>query len=343
MINDILIADNNPLMVETVAGLLTGQTGLLTIHKAYSLEEAMETLKEHPIRLALTSIRQPKYDGFDLVTRLCCNFPEIRTIVLVSETSPEIRSKFKCFSSSAIFFDQFRDMNMLCQRVLSELQIDYGGKIHGISLPAFLQMLAFEQRSCTLYVEAKSRDGVLRMHEGELVTARTGILAGTDAAIEILRWTNTSIEIDYGTQTVEPQISSSLISLIMDSSRIDDEENHNRTANKRNHDRHDTKATLDYEIGGENRQCVLRDVSLGGAYLDTDHPIEEGDQITVTLSSPTLKARCTVDALVVRKGPHGIGVQFQLANLGQRKVIQSMINACITWEVSEAAQIAGFN
>lgn len=329
MINNVLIADTNRVIAETVHGLLTGQTSLLKIHKAYNQHQAMQLLQSKEIRLVITSIQGPKFEGFDFVTRLCSDFPDVRTIVLTSDTGPTLRSKFRYFSSTTVFFDQYRDMSMLCQRVLSELHIDYGGRIYGVNLPSFLQMLAFDQQSCTLFVSAKNGVGVLRMQEGELVAARTSKLVGTDAALTILRWPNVTVEIDYGTAQVEPQITSSLMSLIMDSSRIDDEENHNRPLNKRNHNRHDLMVTLDYEISDNNRQCFLRDLSLGGAYIETDHQIEEGKQITITLASPTLKSRCTIDALVVRKGTRGIGIQFLLANIGQRKMIQSLINACV--------------
>ncbi|WP_163336968.1 PilZ domain-containing protein [Desulfopila sp. IMCC35008] len=329
MINNVLLADSNRITVETVHGLLTGQTSLLKIHKAYDQHQAMQLLKSKAIKLVITSIHGPKFEGFDFITRLCSDFPEVRTIVLVSETGTTLRSKFRYFSSTTVFFDQYRDMSMLCQRVLSELHIDYGGRIYDINLPSFLQMLAFDQRSCTLFISAKNGVGILRMQEGELVAARTNNLIATDAALTILRWPNVTVEIDYGTAQVEPQITSSLMSLIMDSSRIDDEENHNRTLNKRNHNRHNLKVTLDYEISNSNRQCFLHDISLGGAYIETDHQIEEGQQITITLTSPTLKSRCTIDALVVRKSTRGIGVQFLLANIGQRKLIQSLINSSI--------------
>ena len=91
----------------------------------------------------------PEIDGFELVALLAKQYPDIRVIVMTNNASPMFRAEIKQIPT-AVHFDRASDISLLTKRILTELHIDYGGLVRGLSLPSFLQMLEIEGRSCTL-------------------------------------------------------------------------------------------------------------------------------------------------------------------------------------------------
>jgi hypothetical protein len=66
--------------------------------------------------------------------------------------------------------------------------------VSGLPLTAFLQMLEQEQQTCSLFVSAENKSGILFIKEGELIDAVTDDVIGIEAANIILSWKNTTIE-----------------------------------------------------------------------------------------------------------------------------------------------------
>jgi len=89
----------------------------------------------------------------------------------------------------------------------------------------------------------------------------------------ILAWKNVFIDIDYTSHEVEQQIFVPLMILMVESSQHYDEIQSN-TRNRRVHDRYDLLVALDYDIRNMTRRSVLRDISLGGAYIETEQELE---------------------------------------------------------------------
>jgi hypothetical protein len=49
---------------------------------------------------------------------------------------------------------------------------DVRGHVHNVSLPAFLQLMEMERKTCTLTVHSEGRTGTLFLRRGELLEAR---------------------------------------------------------------------------------------------------------------------------------------------------------------------------
>lgn len=94
--------------------------------------------------------------------------------------------------------------------------------IDGFSLDNVLQISAMEKKSITFGVSTLGRHGLLDMAKGELINAETGEMAGQDAAIEILCWKNTQVELRPLRQ-IPRVISTPLIKLLFQASKIVDE------------------------------------------------------------------------------------------------------------------------
>ena len=220
-----------------------------------------------------------------------------------------LRAKMKQIPT-AVHFDQTLDISLLTKRIFTELHIDYGGQVRGLSLPSFLQMIKLEGRNCTLQISTKGKIGFLSIINGELIAAKFGQLSGESAALEILAWENVLIDIDYSIKKVQPEIDKPLMALLFESGRLADEKQSGRQ-NLRQHDRFDCLVAVDYDISDWTYQCFMRDISLGGAYIETEQPIKVGQEIILTLTSPEFEHRCAIVGQVVRRDKKGIGVEFE--------------------------------
>ncbi len=73
-----------------------------------------------------------------------------------------------------------------------------GGRIGGVSLASFLQMLEQERKTCTLVVESEDRSGRLYFNEGDLIDAECGEDVGQEAVYTLLTWQGPSFRVTEG-------------------------------------------------------------------------------------------------------------------------------------------------
>jgi len=323
MMKNVLVVDSDPVMLQTLISLLKTQGDFLNVLASASSRKAIELLQEKPIDIVISAIHLPKVDGFRLVAKLAKDYPSIKVIIMTKNSHPLLRASIKNFSS-AIHFDQSQDISMLTKRVFTELQIDYGGRVRGINLSSFLQMMELERCTCTLRVTSRDRIGTLWLNNGELIAAKSQTAEGKEAALDIFTWKNVFIDIDYAPYEVDRQISIPFMMLMLESSQRFDEERN--TGNLRTHERYNLLVALNYDIKTMKRQCFLRDISLGGAYIETDQEMKIGQTVTLVLSSPELNNSCSIEATVVRMDTKGAGLHFQNSSPEQQQVISAMIN-----------------
>jgi CheY-like chemotaxis protein/Tfp pilus assembly protein PilZ len=314
--------DSNPMMLAALAGMLKSQSGFLNVFSAKTGEDALDVIASREIHAVITGLSMPKIDGFELIVLLYEKYPEIRVIVMTNDASPMLRAKIKQIPT-AVPFDRALDISLLTKRILTELGIHYGGQIRGVSLSSFLQMVELEGRSCMLQVGAKSQTGFLWINQGDLIAAEADDLRGEEAALTILCWEHVVIDINYTFEEKEVEITTPLMGLMMESSRRIDEKQ-SRQANQRKYDRYNLLVAVDYDISDLTYQCFLRDISIGGAFIETDQKIRVGQRINLTLSTPDLERPVLIDCQVVRCEEKGIGVCFDNLSLQQKKVIETL-------------------
>lgn len=319
---NILIVDNDPIMLHAFVGILKSQSSFLEILSAANIKTAMEVLATQDIHVLITGMHMTEMDAFELLSKLGAKYPETRVIVLTNNASAMFRAKIKQMDS-VIHFDQALDISMLTKRIFTELQIDYGGQIRGITLSSFLQMIELEGRSCTLHITAKGKVGTIYLVKGKPVAAKMGLLEGKSAALHILTWENVLIDIDYAPCKINREFNTQLMNLLLESGRIVDEKQSQRP-NQRQFDRYDCLVGVDYDISDWTYQCNMRDISEGGAYIETEQPLKVGQRLIISLSSPVLESTCTINGTVVRRDPKGIGVRFEDLTLQQKQVIRSL-------------------
>lgn len=324
---NVLVVDSDQVILRTLTSLLKNQGGFLDVFAATNTRQAIDLLQKTPVDLVITAIRLPKVDGFRLISKLTKDYPSIKVIIMTRNAHPLLRASIKRFPS-AVHLDQSHDISMLTKRVFTELQIDYGGGVRGINLSSFLQMMELESCTCSLNVTSRDMVGSLWLKNGELIAAKSQAAEGEEAALDILAWKNVFIDIDYTPHEVERQISTPLMILMVESSQHYDEIQSN-TKNNRAHERHDLLVALDYDIRNMTRQCFLRDISLGGAYIETEQEMEMGQTITLVLTSPKLNSSCSIEAHVVHMDGRGAGFRFQINSSEQQQIVKAMIDSSI--------------
>ena len=321
----VLLVDSDPVMRKVFQELLDCRNGFIEVFTAVAASEAAKILHNEQVDLVLTTINLPKVNGLKLISYCYQKFPDIKIILLAKEVHQAISDSIQRFPN-AILVDIQHDIGMLYRRVTTELQIEYGGQISGVSLPSFLQVLELDHVSCSLKATSKRAYGFLWVKAGELIAANAGNLKGRKAAIEILSWESVVIDINYAPFEKKPEITDRLITMILESGKNFDE-SLNLKSYSRDHERYEMSATIDFGINNKNRQCRLKDISLSGAYIETDQLLDIGQHVTLALTSPALKAHCLVDSKVVYSDEHGAGLKFELKYDEQKWMIQMIIDS----------------
>lgn len=87
---------------------------------------------------------------------------------------------------------------------------------------------------------------------------------------------------------------------------------------KRQHPRQPIERDVAFQVGdGPRTAARCRDVSLGGAFIETASPLPYGAAVRVHLRLPGLRDEVIIDAIVRWSKPAGMGVQF--GSMGARE------------------------
>lgn len=319
---NVLMVDSNPIMLAAFVEFLKGQSGLLNVLSAKTGRTAIEMIAGQDIHMVITGLYFPEIECFELLVFIEKRYPNVRAIVMTQKASPMLRDKIKQVRT-AVSFDRTVDIGLLANRIFTGLDIDYGGQVRGVNLSSFLQMIELEGRTCMLKVSAKDRAGWLWVNKGELIAAATKNLRGEAAALSILGWEHVVIDINYNSEEKKVEITTPLMGLMMESSRLVDEKQ-GREAYQRRYDRYSLMVAVDYDLNDMTYQCFLRDISRGGAYIETDRKIQVGRRISLTLTSNGLERPEAISCKVVRQDEKGIGVCFENLSLQQKMVIEAL-------------------
>ena len=323
MTNKILIIENDNILRKSYEQFLKAQTNLLSVFAANNITDALNIVDQVEINLIIIGFQVPEMDGLNLVTHLGKYHPNIRIIVMTDGISQVFKASYKNLNA-AIFFERMSDVHLLIKRIFAELNIRHGGRITSISLSSFLQMIEMEKKSCTLNIQTKNASGFLYVKKGKLISARYGAFTGGDAALEILSWKNVSIEIDYTPPVMGKEINAALMPLLLEALRLADEKQLNRP-DLRKYERQTCMIAMDFEYQDRSNHGFLWDISLGGAYIETDQTISVGADLILGLASLDQKVKCKVNAKVIRKDSTGVGILFEELSHDQTEIIGTLI------------------
>lgn len=194
-----------------------------TVRTAAGGREACALLDREAVDLVITDLRMPEMDGLELITHLRRDHPGLPVIVV----SGHANAKDEAIKVGTVdCFTKPFSTEALRRRIEEILSESVKGRVENINLASFLQLLAVEHKSCTLRVESHGRKGQLFCRGGHLVDAMTGDLQGQAAALEIVTWEDTDIEI-FGFSRRFETLQMPLPQLLLEAMRLKDESERN--------------------------------------------------------------------------------------------------------------------
>lgn len=191
----ILIVDDEQSFLLSLKDGLKKHEEKFQVLMAENGRKALDILRTTAIDLLLTDLKMPEMNGFELLAWVSRHKPQLPVIVMSAFGTPEIEARLENYDALQ-FLEKPLDLKMLEEGILNGLSA--GGKsfIRGITLATFLQLMKVEQKNCTLKVTAEGPPAFLFIRRGELIDAEVGELSGLPAALEIVNWTDSEIEMD---------------------------------------------------------------------------------------------------------------------------------------------------
>ncbi|MEN8135801.1 MAG: response regulator [Thermodesulfobacteriota bacterium] len=192
--------------------------------------EAVKSLSSYKIDLLITDLNMPKMDGFELLAHVNNGYPVVPVIVMSAFDTPDIKNKVKklgvlLFISKPFSTDDLDaiDFEKIFGKTAETEETQ--AHINGITLQSFLQLINIESKTCTLTIKSKGKKGLIFVDKGDLMNARTGKNEGNKAAQEIISWDNNglTIEIEHSCSETEKNVDYTIMSLLMEAARMEDE------------------------------------------------------------------------------------------------------------------------
>lgn len=222
MKNVLIVDDERYFLLSLVEGLGTYAADFNTL-TAENGKKAVDVLNKTGIDLVVTDLKMPGMDGFELLAFMTKNYPAIPVIVMTAYCTPEIKNRLDMLGSFKLL-EKPLDFKDLVDYIFAELSSISRGYIRGITLPAFLQLVEMERKTCTLTVRSRGRRGFLYFSDGELMDADNGKEHQEKAALDIVCWDEAEIEISSICREMNRNIPTTLSHLLMEGFRLKDEE-----------------------------------------------------------------------------------------------------------------------
>lgn len=253
----VVIIENEALELEALVNLFEQWQKEINILTASEEKAATTIMSQQHVDLVVCDLAVPKSGNLKNFSLLTHTFPYVPCIVLSENTGPIPEQLMKLGASHCLAKPV--DSSQLLLHAAELLDIGTSGKVKGIPIYSFLQMLEAEEKTCTLQVHRTDDRGLLYIKNGALVGAETKDFTGEKAAHLILSWQESVLEIRFFNSQRKRQINKPLISIIMEAFRL-----------KNERDRLNKKTPLD-----KKHQLPLKHLSTMGKRI----PLEIGSQV----------------------------------------------------------------
>lgn len=218
----------NILIVDDDAEILSLLSHTVKAHKDIAVvtadtgRAALKLLQLIKIDLVILDKELEDMDGLDLLDSICKDY---NTIPVILMTWNKDDNDFQRINDQAGYrwFEKPFHMDDFLETVVEELYSGPKGVIDGISIPAFLQMIEMEEKTCTLVIKSGQNTGIMYFLKGSLLDAETGDLRGQDAAFRIINWVKAAIEIDNTCRKREKNIRPTLMQILMEAAKMKDD------------------------------------------------------------------------------------------------------------------------
>jgi CheY-like chemotaxis protein/c-di-GMP-binding flagellar brake protein YcgR len=217
----VVIIENEALELEALVGLFEHWQKKINILTAREERAAISIMSQHHVDLVVCDIASPNGSTLDDFSMLTHTFPYIPCIALSHNLGFIPDEVVKRGASHCL--EKPIDKSTLLMHAEELLDAATSGKIRGIPIHSFLQMLETEEKTCTLQINRSNDTGLLYVKNGVLIGAETKNFTGESAAHLILSWQESAIRIRFFNGQRKRQIHKPLISIIMEAFRLNGE------------------------------------------------------------------------------------------------------------------------
>jgi len=218
----LMVDDEKPFLLSAKEGIefCSDQLQVLTAENG---QTAKNLLESRQVDLVITDLKMPVMDGFELMAHLSQFHREVPVLVMTAYGTPEIHQQAKNLGAKH-YMEKPIGINDLLDKIIDALSNRSKSRIHGFCLANFLQLVEIEEKTLVLKVSSENHLGHLYISAGVLVDAETDKQNGKEAAIEIINWDDTEIEIIDGVCRKQGSINASLMQILLEATRYKDEQ-----------------------------------------------------------------------------------------------------------------------
>jgi len=255
------------------------RAGVFSVLPAENGQQALELLDGQQVDAILTDLQMPVMDGLTLLGHLLERGAALPVAVMTGHRiTPDLRERLQQYGIAATFTKPI-DISFLADELQRSLSPATVGRMAGITLFGFLQLIEVEQKTGLIVVRAAGEEGRIYFDHGRPVHAETRRAHGPAAVYEIVRWTDPKLEIFYKRTPRERTIKESLQHILMEAARLLDESG--PTAPAREHGgRHQEAATpvepRRPEVQAALAEAMTMDGALGIALIDAANGLSLG-------------------------------------------------------------------
>jgi len=218
----VLIVDDERTLLYTFSNSLKAYSPDLNILTAENGLHAVDILKSGHVDLVVTDLKMPEMDGFQLLIHMKKHYPGIPVIVMTAVGSPEVADRLKAMGGGP-YLEKPINIKDLALKIFQGIAAASQGRICGVTLAGFLQLIVMEGKTCALKIMSGEKSGILLIKDGELIDAKTEDLTGEAAACEIVTWDETEIKMGNYTGDRKKKIDAAMGEILLDAFRVKDE------------------------------------------------------------------------------------------------------------------------
>jgi CheY-like chemotaxis protein len=223
VLTTLLLVDDDAFVRGALARALN-RAGAFTVVVAEDGRQALDILDSERVDVILTDLQMPVMDGLTLLGHMVQRGIRLPVAVMTGHSiAPALRRRLQAYGIAATFTKPV-DVSVLADELQRALDPETVGRLRGVTLFGFLQLLEVEQKTGLVVVHAGEHEGRLYFAEGDLVHAHTGRLGGLEAAYEILSWPDPTVEIFYRRKARERTVHEKLQHVLMEAARLLDEQ-----------------------------------------------------------------------------------------------------------------------
>ncbi len=181
--------------------------------------------KEFFVLLLIVDLKKCDQNDINFVLHFNELFPETTIVAFAEQISLDLEQVLRKRDIEIFHKDALTGAEL--SKIIYSVTKKYldGGWIRDISPCSFLQLIEYEQKTCTLRIveREKGKSGILFIKDGELMDGRLNGVRGPDSVYQILCWDQVDIYVEYGCCLKEKAVDGDLRKLILEAMRLKDE------------------------------------------------------------------------------------------------------------------------